>query len=76
MREARGSPSSPTVPTRFHGTLDYIFYTDDTLAPLSLLELPTEQVRTGQVRRLPSPPSAPPITCLSLAEFQWGARQW
>jgi hypothetical protein len=24
------------------GTLDYIFYTDDTLAPLSLLELPAE----------------------------------
>ena len=56
----------------FHGTLDYIFYTDDTLAPLSLLELPLREECRNKYGGLPNTQCSSDHVAL-MAEFQWGA---
>ena len=70
-----GEPIFTNCTDAFHGTLDYIFYTDDTLAPLSLLELPTEQECRSKYGGLPNTQCSSDHVSL-MAEFQWGARQW
>ena len=78
-RQGRGQGTGEPIFTNctdgFFGTLDYIFYTDDTLAPLSLLELPTEGECRSKYGGLPNTQCSSDHVSL-MAEFQWGARQW
>lgn len=70
-----GEPIFTNCTKDFFGTLDYIFYTDDTLAPLSLLEVPTEHECRSKYGGLPNTQCSSDHVSL-MAEFQWGARQW
>jgi len=70
-----GEPLFTNCTKDFFGTLDYIFYTDDTLAPLSLLEVPTEHECRSKYGGLPNTQCSSDHVSL-MAEFQWGARQW
>lgn len=70
-----GEPIFTNCTREFFGALDYIFYTDDTLAPLSLLELPAEADVRSKYGGLPNTQWSSDHVAL-MAEFQWGARQW
>ena len=70
-----GEPIFTNCTREFFGALDYIFYTDDTLAPLGLLELPAESDVRSKYCGLPNTQSSSDHIPL-MAEFQWGARQW
>ncbi len=73
--QGTGEPIFTNCTDGFFGTLDYIFYTDDTLAPLSLLELPTEGECRSKYGGLPNTQCSSDHVSL-MAEFQWGARRW
>tara|TARA_B110001450_G_scaffold220096_1_gene215408 strand:- start:47 stop:1639 length:1593 start_codon:yes stop_codon:yes gene_type:complete len=74
--QGTGEPIFTNCTDGFFGTLDYIFYTDDTLAPLSLLELPSEKECRNKYGGLPNTQCSSDHVAL-MAEFQWGAaRQW
>ena len=74
--QGTGEPIFTNCTKDFFGTLDYIFYTDDTLAPLSLLELPSEKECRNKYGGLPNTQCSSDHVAL-MAEFQWGAaRQW
>ena len=73
--QGTGEPIFTNCTKDFFGTLDYIFYTDDTLAPLSLLEVPTEHECRSKYGGLPNTQCSSDHVSL-MAEFQWGARQW
>ena len=76
LDRATSEPPFTNVTHDFVGTLDYIFYTDDTLAPLSLLELPSEKECRNKYGGLPNTQCSSDHVAL-MAEFQWGAaRQW
>lgn len=51
-----GEPQFTNYTREFEGTLDYIFYSDDLLAPISLLELPSpEDLEREQIEDPPEP---------------------
>ena len=66
-----GEPIFTNCTREFFGALDYIFYTDDTLAPLSLLELPAESEVRSKYGGLPNTQCSSDHVAL-MAEFQWG----
>jgi CCR4-NOT transcription complex subunit 6 len=66
-----GEPLFTNCTRDFLGALDYIFYTDDTLAPLSLLELPAESDTRAKYGGLPNTQHSSDHIAL-MAEFQWG----
>jgi CCR4-NOT transcription complex subunit 6 len=70
-----GEPLFTNCTAEFMGALDYIFYTDDTLAPLSLLELPAESEVRAKYGGLPNTQWSSDHVAL-MAEFQWAPRQW
>lgn len=68
-----GEPIFTNCTKDFFGALDYIFYTEDTLAPLSLLELPAESEVRAKYGGLPNTQWSSDHVAL-MAEFQWGGR--
>lgn len=55
----------------FFGALDYLFYTEDTLSPVALLELPGEKDARAKYGGLPNTQWSSDHISL-MAEFQWG----
>ena len=55
----------------FFGSLDYVFYTEDTLCPVALLELPGEKDVRAKYGGLPNTQLSSDHISL-MAEFQWG----
>jgi CCR4-NOT transcription complex subunit 6 len=55
----------------FFGALDYLFYTEDTLCPVGLLELPGEKDARAKYGGLPNTQWSSDHVSL-MAEFQWG----
>jgi len=68
-----GEPLFTNCTKDFHGALDYIFYTEDALAPVSLLELPSEREVRAKYGGLPNTQWSSDHVSL-MTEFQWGAR--
>ena len=55
----------------FFGALDYLFYTEDTLSPVALLELPGEKDARAKYGGLPNTQWSSDHISL-MTEFQWG----
>mmetsp|Transcript_35685 Transcript_35685/g.43022 ORF Transcript_35685/g.43022 Transcript_35685/m.43022 type:complete len:566 (+) Transcript_35685:143-1840(+) len=69
--ETTSEPLFTNYSGEFNGTLDYIFYTANSLQPTSLLELPTkEEVLSGNSVGLPSP-NWPSDHIAMMAEFSF-----
>ena len=68
-----GEPLFTNCTKDFNGALDYVFYTEDALAPVSLLELPGEREVRAKYGGLPNTQWSSDHVCL-MTEFQWGAR--
>ena len=69
--EPSGEPAFTNYTRDFVGTLDYVFYTANSLAPAALLELPSEaDVRGSKGTALPSATMSSDHVAL-MASFQW-----
>lgn len=72
--ETSGEPIFSNITRDFMGTLDYLFFTANSLAPTALLELPSEaEIRGDKGVGLPSSMSSSDHIAL-MATFQWLAR--
>ena len=68
-----GEPLFTNCKKDFNGALDYVFYTEDALAPVSVLELQGEREVRAKYGGLPNTQWSSDHVCL-MTEFQWGAR--